>query len=443
MDEHVIGILANVGLFSFLALSAYVLLIGGEMSFGQQAFFGIGAYVAGMATVMAALPLGVALLIAVLFGALAAGGLGLIALRLRGLYFSLATLAAAETTRIFFELFSFRVTLADGRVAGPNGSDGFGGIRYQFEHGVGPSEFLVLIYALLLAVLLGWYLCERARFGIALRMAGDDPDLAAASGINVRGVKLAAIAAAGGIAALGGGLFAHYSTYVEPRNFDVMLGVHGMAYALIGGLGTPIGPLLGVGVDILLLEASRVFQGYRMIAFGGLVALFLIVRPRGLLDEGTVHRLRLFLRRSSSTTSFLRGKIKKRRVLSVLACACATLVLAHAVCARPAHAAVQSLEANIKCQPTEADLIYDCLIQLVDARSAAPVAGASLTVGADMPSMPMAHNVRPVTAVAADMPGTYRARLALEMYGVWTVRLRIASPARDQITKTIEFQKSP
>jgi len=136
----VIGILANVGLFSFLALSAYVLLIGGEMSFGQQAFFGIGAYVAGMATVLAALPLGVALLIAVLFGALAAGGLGLIALRLRGLYFSLATLAAAEATRIFFELFSFRVTLADGRVVGPNGSDGFGDIRYQFEHGVGPMQ---------------------------------------------------------------------------------------------------------------------------------------------------------------------------------------------------------------------------------------------------------------------------------------------------------------
>ena len=72
------------------------------------------------------------------------------------------------------------------------------------------------------------------------------------------------------------------------RNFDIMLGVHSLAYALIGGLGTAFGPLLGVLVDIGLLEGSRVFEGYRMVAFGGLVALLLVVRPRGLLDEGAV-----------------------------------------------------------------------------------------------------------------------------------------------------------
>ena len=70
-----------------------------------------------------------------------------------------------------------------------------------------------------------------------------------------------------------------------------MLGVHSLAYALIGGLGTAFGPLLGVALDIGLLEGSRVFSGYRMIVFGGLVALLLVLRPRGLLDESLVHRL--------------------------------------------------------------------------------------------------------------------------------------------------------
>ena len=67
-----------------------------------------------------------------------------------------------------------------------------------------------------------------------------------------------------------------------------LLGVHSLAYGLIGGLGTVFGPLLGVALDIGVLEATRSLQGYRMIVFGGLVAVLLIYRPRGLLDERLV-----------------------------------------------------------------------------------------------------------------------------------------------------------
>src|SRR2546425_6154780 len=121
-------------------------------------------------------------------------------------------------------------------------------------------------------------------------MIGEDEDAAAAVGVRVGWVKGMAMAVAGGLAGLGGGLFAHYSTYVEPGHADVMLGVHSLAYGLIGGLGTPIGPIIGVAVDIGLLESFPVFSGLRMILFGGLGMLLLMVRPRGLLDEGTVHR---------------------------------------------------------------------------------------------------------------------------------------------------------
>ena len=79
------------------------------------------------------------------------------------------------------------------------------------------------------------------------------------------------------------------------------VGVHSLAYGLIGGLGTALGPLLGVLIDIGVLESIHFFAGYRMIIFGGLVAVLLIVRPRGLLDETLVHRIgymwsRLFVR---------------------------------------------------------------------------------------------------------------------------------------------------
>jgi branched-chain amino acid transport system permease protein len=98
-------------------------------------------------------------------------------------------------------------------------------------------------------------------------------------------------ARAGGLAGLGGGLYAHRTTYIEPAVFDPMLGVHAVGYALLGGLGTAFGPLLGVILDLGLLDASRLFPGWRMVIFGGLVALFLRWRPRGLLDEALVHRL--------------------------------------------------------------------------------------------------------------------------------------------------------
>ena len=99
--------------------------------------------------------------------------------------------------------------------------------------------------------------------------------------------------------ASGGALYAHFTTYVEPQFFNVMLGVHALAYGLIGGLGTAFGPLIGVAIDIGFLEAVRFIQGYRMIVFGGLVAVLLIFMPRGILDEERVHRLRaLFPKRS-------------------------------------------------------------------------------------------------------------------------------------------------
>ena len=284
MDEYAVGVLTNVGLVSFLALSAYLLLIAGELSFGQQAFFGVGAYGAGIGTAMLGWPLPVAVLASMLLGALAALLVALPTLRLRGLYFAMATLAAAEMMRIAFELLHWQIDIGGERV-GPDGAQGFRGIRWIFERGVEPEWFLALVWLLLAAVVAGFLWMERSRLGATLRATGQDPELARSLGINVERLKLGVVAASGALAALGGGLFAHHNSYIEPRNFDMMLGVHSLSYALIGGLGTVLGPLLGAALDIGVLESSRFLQGYRMIVFGGLVAVLLIYRPRGLLDE--------------------------------------------------------------------------------------------------------------------------------------------------------------
>ena len=219
MDDYLIGVLSNIGVISFVALSAYLLLLTGEISFGQQAFFAIGAYSAGIATAMWGWPLAAALAFGAATGAGAAVLVGMPTLRLHGLYFAIATLAFAEMVRLLFELFQYQV-LVDGELLGPNGADGFRGIRYIFDHNIDAVEFLLLIYALLAAALLGFMLLERSRLGVSFRMIGEDEVLAQLQGIAVARHKVVAAGLAGAIAGIGGGLYAHLTTYVEPRIFD-------------------------------------------------------------------------------------------------------------------------------------------------------------------------------------------------------------------------------
>ena len=299
LDDHLIGVLSNMGMISFIALSAYLVLVVGEISFGQQAFFAVSAYASGIASAMWGWPF----LGAVLWGAAVAGLAGLLlaipTLRIRGLYFAIATLAFAEMVRLALEIFTYQVE-QDGELVGPNGSEGFRDIRYIYEADISAGEFLLVILALLAATLAIILWIERTRLGVILRMVGEDPVLARLQGVNVNLAKIATVAAAGLVAGIGGALYAHLNTYVEPKIFNVMLGVHGLAYGLIGGLGTAFGPLLGVALDIGVLESTRAFSGYRMIVFGGLVAVLLIVRPRGLLDEAAVYRVRRFLLRKDA-----------------------------------------------------------------------------------------------------------------------------------------------
>ena len=103
--------------------------------------------------------------------------------------------------------------------------------------------------------------------------------------------------------------------------------------------------------------------------------------------------------------------------------------------------AADRVAAAVDCRATGDVLVYDCIIKLRNARTSEPLEQASLTVGADMPSMPMAHNVRPVVAKATGTPGEYQARLTLEMYGDWAVRLKIGGPLQDQLVEMKSFNE--
>jgi hypothetical protein len=101
--------------------------------------------------------------------------------------------------------------------------------------------------------------------------------------------------------------------------------------------------------------------------------------------------------------------------------------------------AAERASADVACQPAAKALQYDCTIKLTSARTGAPLTKVNLTVGADMPSMPMAHNVRPVKATPTDEPGIYRVRIELEMHGDWALQLNLAGEIRDRVIATMRF----
>ena len=291
LNDYLLTVISNIGMISLIALSAYIILITGEISFGQQAYFGISAYFGAIATTVWGLPFWLGIIFGSSLAAVAAGIISAMTVRINGLYFSISTLAFSEMVRLSLLKFTYQKEI-DGELVGPNGAEGFAGIRWIFENNISVLEYTLIIYLVLTLVILLLFFVERSRLGMIFRMLGQDPMLSRALGLNSTIYKVLAATIAGFIAGLGGVLYAHSFTFIEPQIFNVMLGVHALAYGLIGGLGTFFGPLIGVVLDIGFLESIRVIHGYRMIVFGGLVSLMLIFMPRGILDENRVNKLK-------------------------------------------------------------------------------------------------------------------------------------------------------
>jgi len=113
----------------------------------------------------------------------------------------------------------------------------------------------------------------------------------------------------------------------------------------------------------------------------------------------------------------------------------AALTLILGILAFPALA--QAPRGELACKSTGTDFVYDCTIRLT--QGGKPLEGAQLTVGADMPAMPMAHNVKPQKARPGTRPGEYLVQLDLEMLGEWAVKLHLRGPMRDQLILHYEF----
>ena len=284
-------------ILSLMGLSTWLVLQSGRISLGQQAYFGVGAYAAASVTVMLQGSLFQALLVAGLCGAIFSAIVSRLLQPLSGLQYALATLATAELVRLGLSAWTWRMPHPQGFEVGPDGIHGFREIRWLYENQMGSQIFLILSAGLLLAAIALILKISQTKLGLSIQSIGFDIELAKNHGESVDLLQSLTQTFAGAIGALAGALYAHQATYVEPAVFDVMLGIHAVGYAMLGGLATPLGPLLGAAFDLGLLESTRIFEGWRMVIFGGLVAIFLRWRPGGLLNHNALYRIKQFLER--------------------------------------------------------------------------------------------------------------------------------------------------
>lgn len=260
----------------------------GQVSFGQNAFAAIGGYASAILTtaynwpVFAALPLGVAC------AALLALLVGFPALRLRGHYLAMATLALGMIVQEIAVQWD-RVTMGYTGIAAIPPLGAFG---YEL-----PNDRAQLA-ALLAALAAGIWVSSRlkhSRLGHALAAIAGSEDAARALGIDVARYKLIAFVVAAVYAAVSGSLFAHFVGFVSPEVFGLHMVVLGFTMLYVGGIGTVMGPLVGAFIISLLPETFRGFKEFQDLAYGAALIVLLIYAPKGLASLA-----RLFSRRSGA-----------------------------------------------------------------------------------------------------------------------------------------------
>jgi branched-chain amino acid transport system permease protein len=265
-------VVSEMFMFAVLALSWDI--VGGQTgypSFGNMAFFGIGAYTTAILTKDFAIAFPVALPIAGLLAVLFALVIGMVVLRLRGHYFAIATLgvllAAQQITR------NLEIT---------GGASG----KILLDVPEATAFYYLFLGILVLEMLVVQYL-SRTRFGFVLNAIRDDEEKATAMGFNTTYYKTGAWMLAGLFTGLVGGAYSLFNTFVNPAvGYNSGWNVELIAMALMGGSGTVAGPVIGgFGLHGLIVYVSSNAPGWQLVLLGVAIIVIVIGVPEGLVGR--------------------------------------------------------------------------------------------------------------------------------------------------------------
>jgi branched-chain amino acid transport system permease protein len=287
MDSGVALNFVMMSLFATLLAQAWNVLggFGGQFSFGHALFFGVGAYAQAIFQLRYGLSPWVAMPLGVSLGALAGVLFGALSFRygLKGSYFALVTLAFAEVFRIVATSVPFT---------------GAGvGLMVPLKEGVANMQFgsrkgyiAVMLAWVTVALLVTWWL-KNSRLGASLMAVRDNEDAARAVGVNPFRAKLAAIALSGGLMAAAGAFYVQVFQYIDPViAFGPHTSVEALVGAIVGGMGTLWGPVVGAIALHVLADVTRnlfgALPGINMVIYGVVLVLVVMFAPRGIVGWG-------------------------------------------------------------------------------------------------------------------------------------------------------------
>ena len=313
IDGYTQSVLVFAGINIIAAYSFFVPFKTGQVSLGQAGFMAVGAYSSAIMTQKFGLSFAIALPI----GGLLAGLIGVIvgfpALRIKGVYLLLLTLGFSEIVQVV--ILSWDYT---------GGAQGMRNIPFN-SHTLEYAAVLIVILVIFFARL------ERSSLGRAMDSIQQDEIAAEVMGVDVVRIKLLAFGVGAMIAGFAGALYAHHTTYVDSTTFSVMLSVEILTYVVVGGGSTFWGPALGASVLTLLPEFLRALRDWlelvpvsmtnffpmnrvydflhnfldfenakRLIAYGILLIIMMVIRPDGLLTRDSLRRLSFARRRAKN-----------------------------------------------------------------------------------------------------------------------------------------------
>jgi len=271
-SEYALLILVELLIFGLFAASLhFVMSIGGLVSFGHAAYFGLGAYAAALAVSRLGAPMEAALALAPPVAALVALAFGWFCLRLSGVYLAMLTLAFAQ---ILWSL-AFQM-------AWTGGDNGILGV-WPSSWAASKTAFFYLTLVLVAASLALMWRAVFSPFGYALRASRDSALRSEAIGIDVRRQQWIAFAVAGAFAGLAGSLHAFHKGSVFPNVLSISQSVDALVMVLLGGLQTLIGPVVGAAAyHWLQTEIMRSTEYWRVI-LGAVILLLVMVFPQGIV----------------------------------------------------------------------------------------------------------------------------------------------------------------
>jgi branched-chain amino acid transport system permease protein len=285
-------VLIRIFLFATLA-QAWNILAGycGQISLGHAIFFGTGAYTSGMFVARDITSPWVAMLAGALIAVALSQIIGAPVFRLRGHYFAIATIAVGEIVHILAINWDL-IGAARGLYIPIKRPDSL--LNFQFHESKAVYYYIVLGLLLLGLGVTRWI--ERSRLGYYFRAVREEQDAAASLGVPVARTKRVAFAISAALTATCGTFYAQYVLFIDPESvFPLSLSILICLVAVLGGVGTLWGPLIGAAVLIPLGEATRIYLGgtgkaLDLVIYGALIMVVSVVQPAGLV--GIARRFR-------------------------------------------------------------------------------------------------------------------------------------------------------